>query len=147
EAAPPASTAKWRQKVEGAGVDNKKYSKALACALGEAVCEGKVFKDLAEDLRTAMTSMEKRQVAHFAATGLATPWEHPEYGAIHILRGLLANGRFDATGSEAPALATRILSKDCPVSASLTDDDKVRLLQIKQSAEQKSAPQASKKDK
>jgi hypothetical protein len=40
-------------------------------------------------------------------------------GSIHILRGLLANGRFEATGAEAPALAERILSKDCPISAAL----------------------------
>jgi hypothetical protein len=32
------------------------------------------------------------------------------------------------------------MSKDCPVSAALTDDDKAKLLQIKQVAEQKSAP-------
>jgi hypothetical protein len=41
-----------------------------------------------------------------------------------------------------------IMSKDCPVSASLTDDDKAKLLKIKQDAEQKSAPPpTSKKEK
>jgi hypothetical protein len=43
------------------------------------------------------------------------------------LRGLLANGRFEATGAEAPALAERILSKDCPISAALIEDDKAKL--------------------
>jgi hypothetical protein len=41
-----------------------------------------------------------------------------------------------------------IMSKDCPVSASLTGDDKWHLLKIKQDAEQKfRPPPASKKDK
>jgi hypothetical protein len=41
-----------------------------------------------------------------------------------------------------------IMSKDCPVSASLTDHDKAKLLEIKQDAEQKFAPSpASKKEK
>ena len=34
------------------------------------------------------------------------------------------------------------MSKDCPVSASLTDDDKAKLLKIKKDAEQKFAPPA-----
>jgi hypothetical protein len=32
------------------------------------------------------------------------------------------------------------MSKDCPVSASLTDDDKAKLLRIKQDAEQNFPP-------
>lgn len=45
-----------------------------------------------------------------------------------------------ATGLEAPALVDFIMSKVCPVSTELTDDDKANLLKIKQHAEQKSAP-------
>ena len=41
------------------------------------------------------------------------------------------------TGREAPALVDFIISKDCPVSASLTVDDKAKLLKIKQNAEKK----------
>jgi hypothetical protein len=32
------------------------------------------------------------------------------------------------------------MGKDCPVFASLTDDDRAKLLKIKQDAEQRSAP-------
>jgi uncharacterized protein YjbI with pentapeptide repeats len=67
--------------------------------------------------------------------------------AIHILRGVSSNERLAATGREAPALVDFILSKDCPVSASLTEDDKARLLKIKQDAEKDFAsPSASKQD-
>jgi uncharacterized protein YjbI with pentapeptide repeats len=56
--------------------------------------------------------------------------------AIHILRGIIGNGRL----SEAPALVDFILSKNCLVSVSLTDNDKAKLLEIKQAAEKESAP-------
>jgi hypothetical protein len=40
------------------------------------------------------------------------------------------------------------MSKDCPVSASLTGDDKAKLIEIKQYAEKKfPPPPASRKDK
>jgi hypothetical protein len=52
----------------------------------------------------------------------------------YSLRGLLRNRRFAAAGSEAPALVDTIMSKDCPVSASLTEADKADLLQIKRDA-------------
>jgi hypothetical protein len=32
-----------------------------------------------------------------------------------------------ATGTEAPALVERLINKECPVSAALTDDDKAKL--------------------
>jgi hypothetical protein len=60
--------------------------------------------------------------------------------AIHILRGIIQSVRLAETGSEAPALVDFIMSKDCPVSASLTDDDKAKLLEIKQLAEKTFAP-------
>jgi len=43
-------------------------------------------------------------------------------------------GRIAAVGLEAPALIDFIMSKDCPISASLTDADKAKLLRIKQDA-------------
>jgi hypothetical protein len=43
---------------------------------------------------------------------------------IYVLRGLLHNQRFQNTGAETPALAKRITSAECPVSAALTDADK-----------------------
>jgi hypothetical protein len=67
--------------------------------------------------------------------------------AIHILRGISNRRRLAETGGEA-ALVDFIWSKDCPVSASLTEDDKAELLKIKQDAEKKFAPPpASKKEK
>jgi uncharacterized protein YjbI with pentapeptide repeats len=66
--------------------------------------------------------------------------------AIHILHG--TSKRLAATGREAPALVDFIMTKDCPVAASLTDDDKAKLLQIKRDAEKKFAPPpTAKKDK
>jgi Pentapeptide repeats (8 copies) len=65
--------------------------------------------------------------------------------AIYILRGMIRSVRFAETG---PALVDDIMSKDCPVSALLNDDDKAKLLNIKQDAEKKSPPPpASKKEK
>jgi uncharacterized protein YjbI with pentapeptide repeats len=61
--------------------------------------------------------------------------------AIHILRGIIRTeiagnaDRLSATGPEAPALVEDIMKK-CPVSAALTDDDKAKLLKIKQDAEE-----------
>jgi uncharacterized protein YjbI with pentapeptide repeats len=53
--------------------------------------------------------------------------------AIYVLRALSnyrkssSNSRIEDTGTEAQALAARILSRDCPVSAALTEDDKAKL--------------------
>ncbi len=53
--------------------------------------------------------------------------------AAHVPRGLFQfGGRLAETGPEAPALLDFIMSKDCPVSVSLTDVDKADLLRIKQ---------------
>jgi len=46
----------------------------------------------------------------------------------YILRGLLRWSRLSAASPEAPALIDFIMSKDCPVSASLTEQDKASLL-------------------
>jgi uncharacterized protein YjbI with pentapeptide repeats len=68
--------------------------------------------------------------------------------AIHILRGTPTNipGRLAEAGHEAPALVDFIMSKDCPVSAALTDDDKAKLLKIKQDAEKKFPPPSASKN-
>jgi uncharacterized protein YjbI with pentapeptide repeats len=52
----------------------------------------------------------------------------------HVLHGIVWNGRLVGTGPEAPALIDFILSKDCPVSDSLSHADKALLLRIKQDA-------------
>jgi hypothetical protein len=58
--------------------------------------------------------------------------------AIHILRRI--SERLAATQREAPALIDFIMSNSCPVSASLTGEDKAQLLKIKQEAEKESTP-------
>jgi uncharacterized protein YjbI with pentapeptide repeats len=60
-----------------------------------------------------------------------------EDNAADVLRGLLKNGRLRAAGQEAPALVDFIMSKDCPVSGSLTDAGKANLLRTKQKAIEK----------
>jgi hypothetical protein len=67
--------------------------------------------------------------------------------AIHVLRGTIESGRLSATGPEAPALVHFIMRKDCPVSASLTVDDKAKLLKIKQDAEKDFGPPPAAKEK
>ncbi len=63
--------------------------------------------------------------------------------ALYVLRGLITTSQFSsksrlgAAGSEAPTVVDFIVSKDCPVSASLTDADKEKLLSIKQHATKK----------
>jgi hypothetical protein len=72
--------------------------------------------------------------------------------AIYVLRGVMSGNSFDdrlsRAGREAPALVDFIMSMDCPVSASLTGDDKAKLQKIKQYAERLFAPPpTSKKEK
>lgn len=54
--------------------------------------------------------------------------------APHIVRGLIANGRIKDTGVEAAGLVDAILKPDCPVSAALTDADKLALGKLKKEA-------------
>jgi hypothetical protein len=56
--------------------------------------------------------------------------------AIYVLNRLpiSPSDRLLATAQETPKLIDFILSRDCPVSAALTDTDKGELLQIKQNA-------------
>jgi Pentapeptide repeats (8 copies) len=62
--------------------------------------------------------------------------------ALYIVRGLVTNGRIEATVGEAPGLVEAILNpkaaKDCPVSAALTDADKAALNKL---AEEAQAPE------
>jgi uncharacterized protein YjbI with pentapeptide repeats len=127
EAKPPASTAEWQLALEKANFKEKDYTRYLATLLGDLVCEGGEIVNMVAHESGAMADLEKNRATRFTAEGLPVPWARAEIGSIHILRGLFKNGRFEATGTEAPALAARILNKDCPVSAELTEDDKFRL--------------------
>jgi hypothetical protein len=73
-----------------------------------------------------------------------------------LLRGRIyfnATGMFSTpgdrlrVGSKAPAFVDAVMSKDCPVSASLTDEDKSLHLKIRQEAVQKIPPSAASKGK
>ena len=55
-----------------------------------------------------------------------------EDNAAYVLRGPGFQHRIADAGSEGPALVDFIMSKDCPISAALTDDDKAGLLRIKE---------------
>jgi len=104
----------WRERLEKASVNEPSNKKALAEVLGGLVCSG--GRD-----------------------------------AIHVLRGIMTEAfdenyklsrsmsRLAATAPEAPALIDHIISKDCPVSAALTREDKDALLEIKQQAQAKTA--------
>jgi len=127
EAKPPASTAEWQRALERADFKEKDYMKYLATILGDLVCEGRDIVNMVGRESAAMSGLENKRASRFTAGGLPSPWARAEIGSIHILRGLFKNGRFEATRTEAPALAARILNKDCPVSAELTEDDSVRL--------------------
>jgi uncharacterized protein YjbI with pentapeptide repeats len=127
EAKPPASATELRRTFEAASVDPATYSVHLAKTLGDAVCKGEVIAESIAASSRLMSELEKGKVSRFTAAGLNRLWTHPDIGSIHVLRGLLANGRLKASGAQASALAARILSKDCPVSAALSEDDKTQL--------------------
>jgi hypothetical protein len=99
----------------------------------------------------AAASVDDTAYAKALATELQSLVCESDVDAIHILRRTIPSERTFArladTGREAPALVDHIMSKNCPVSAALTDDDKAKLLQFKQFAEKRLAPpMASKKE-
>lgn len=107
---PPPEVKKWQDELEKARVEDDAYEKALAAVLRELVCTS-------------------------------------DANAIYVLRGVARErygSRLAATGREAPVLIDGIIKgetdgKNCPVSAALTEDDKARLLQIKEEAKKKAA--------
>ena len=111
---PPAAAVEWRRTLEESGVSDDAYDNALAAVLKNLVCA------TADD-------------------------------AIHVLRGLVrggsdgsggdggdggdgSSGRLESAGRQAPALVDFIMSKDCPLSRSLTNGDKAELLRIRKDA-------------
>ncbi len=98
-------------------MDDLTYTKSIAAVLKDLVCNG---VDAGAFYFTGRFSL-----AHDST--------------VYVLRGLTYAipaefTRIGATGPEAPALIDFIMSKDCLVSASLTDADKANLLRIKQAA-------------
>jgi uncharacterized protein YjbI with pentapeptide repeats len=108
---PQSETAAWRISIESARVDGATYCKALATTLKTLLCSGN------DDSPYIL-----HQLANQPVGTSYTPALHAGY----------KGNRLAATGAEAPALIDYILSKNCPASASLTDTDRARLLEIKQ---------------
>jgi len=135
-AKPPSAVRNLRLEFEKAGVEATAYSTHLARTLEATVCNGKVIAESVAASVKLMSEMEKGKISRFAAAGLYTAWTHAEIGLIHVLRGLLANGRLKATGAQASTLAERILSKDCPTSAALTENEKAQLLALQRPSDQ-----------
>jgi len=50
------------------------------------------------------------------------------------VRGIIDNDRITDTGAQAPGLVEAILKPDCPVSATLTDADKMALKKLAKDA-------------
>ena len=122
---PTPEAALWQGSLEESRVDDVAYFKALASVLRAIVCErlgvtGGMFAGGREERLLDYAFIEN---APFALRGLmsSTPFE----------------ARLADAGPEAPALIDFVMSKDCPVSASLTEADKARLLQIKRDAAKK----------
>jgi uncharacterized protein YjbI with pentapeptide repeats len=98
--------------------------------------------------KLAAASVDEAAYAKALATELRGLVCASDANAIHILRGVtMYLAQLFKTGREAPALVDFIMSKDCPVSAELTEDDKATLLEIKQDAEGKYPPQAASKNR
>jgi uncharacterized protein YjbI with pentapeptide repeats len=115
---PPEAAASWRTLLEQAKVDDAVYAKALAAALRAVVCG------------------RDGGLSYFTR---GTPSYPSVENALYVLRGVMLVGpfgyaRLGETGREAPELIDFISSRDCPVSPLLTDDDKGKLLSIKQEA-------------
>ena len=123
-------------------MDDVGYAKEQAAALRVIVCEGQ--KNPHGESSTSLTISgqgARRMAIDFASV------ETAPYG-LYALRGLVlryeasrylrnSSSGLAATGAEAPTLIDFIMSKDCPVSNSLTDEDKARLLRIRQEAIEK----------
>ncbi len=102
---PPPEAVAWRKALEEARADDAAFAKGLAATLKTLLCSGGI--DAVPILRNFLQNLPLVE---------------------------LRNSRLAATGTEASALVDFIMSKDCPVSASLTDADKASLLRIKQNA-------------
>ena len=111
---PPAQAATWRAALEDARIEGSAYGTALAAALKTLLCAR-------SDVALYILRRVDSKLVYIAQDDVDA--ESPHSFPI---------SRLAATGPEAPALLDFIMSKDCPVSVSLTDVDKADLLRIKQ---------------
>jgi uncharacterized protein YjbI with pentapeptide repeats len=120
---PSRAAAAWQRSLEDSRVDSATYFKALASVLRAIVCEGLGVSG------GMFTGGREQRLLDYAFID----------NAPFALRGLMSSSPFESrlaeTGPEAPALIKFIIkSEDCSVSASLTEPDKARLLQIERAA-------------
>jgi uncharacterized protein YjbI with pentapeptide repeats len=102
---PPPEADAWRKALEDARADDAAYAKALAEAFQALVCSG------GDDAAYVLRGLSR------AFLSLRAPFS-----------------RLGAAGPETPTLVDFIMSKECPLSPSLTADDKAKLLRIKEDA-------------
>jgi uncharacterized protein YjbI with pentapeptide repeats len=92
----------------------------------------------------AKAAVDEKTYAKALAASFGDTICRADENAIYILRGLLKNRRIKAAGPEAAKLAERIQSKDCPVSAALTGDDRAKLRAVVKEATPPPTPAAKK---
>jgi uncharacterized protein YjbI with pentapeptide repeats len=117
----PSQARDWRKLLEDARADGSDFAEAAARELETIVC---AQQDAGAFLFTGAFS--ERSIYDASIENLA-----------FILRGVISPAvryQIGTTGPEAPALVDFIMSKDCAVSASLTDADKAKLFRVKQTA-------------
>ncbi len=82
--------------------------------------------------KLAQTNVDYAAYAKALATELWGLVCVKDVSAVYILRGIIQSKLLLVAGPKALEIVNFITSKDCPVSAWLTDDDKAKLLTIKQ---------------
>jgi Pentapeptide repeats (8 copies) len=96
--------------------------------------EAEAWRKLLEHSRVDESAYAKA-LARALKSLLCSGSEHTLFALRSLLVGQRPSlSRLGQTEAEAPALVDSIMTGDCPISASLTPDDKGRLLQIKQEA-------------
>jgi hypothetical protein len=107
----------------------------------DAIVQPKTAKDcpvsasLTDDDKARLLEIKQNALARILADKLKGLVCAKDATAIQTLHAAMKSGQLAETGAEASGLVDYIMSKDCPVSASLTEDDKAKLRQIKQDAE------------
>jgi uncharacterized protein YjbI with pentapeptide repeats len=120
KAAIPPEVKREQTSVERAGINEVAFQNALAAQLREFLCSGNT--NMIYALRGIVHA--QRDVSK----------------DLPIATGFINSDRLSATGPHADNLVDFLMSKDCPISGSLSDEDKGRLLQIKREAEKQPPP-------
>ncbi len=126
------------ERIQSLDCSNSDTTLASCNSSAEPPPEAAAWRKALEDAR-----VDDAAYAKALAAALKTLVCSGDDGAVYVVWGGGFESRLESGGPEAPALVDFIMSKDCPVSGSLTDADKAKLLRIKQDAivaTQKSVP-------